>query len=61
MCCVQALGMLTLGAIAWVTTPSALRHENDFSWGPMAEVATIFAGIFATMMPALLVRSEPPL
>jgi hypothetical protein len=48
--------MLTLGAIAWVTTPAALRHENDFTWGPMAEVATIFAGIFATMMPALLVR-----
>jgi len=48
--------MVALGAIAWVTTPAALRRENDFTWGPMAEVATIFAGIFATMMPALVVR-----
>ena len=53
----QALSMVALGAIAWVTTPAALRRENDFTWGPMAEVATIFAGIFATMMPALVVRS----
>ena len=52
----QALSMVALGAVAWVTTPAALRRENDFTWGPMAEVATIFAGIFATMMPALVVR-----
>ncbi len=49
--------MVVLGAVAWVTTPAALRRENDFTWGPMAEVATIFAGIFATMMPALVVRT----
>ena len=53
--------MVALGAIAWVTTPAALRRENDFTWGPMAEVATIFAGIFATMMPALLVRCRAQL
>jgi Na+/H+ antiporter NhaD/arsenite permease-like protein len=27
--------------------------ENGFSWGPIQEVAVVFAGIFATMVPAL--------
>ena len=31
------------------------RRENHFSWGPMIEVAVVFAGIFATMIPALLI------
>ena len=29
------------------------RVENGFSWGPMAEVAKLFAGIFVTMIPVL--------
>ncbi|OFW62146.1 MAG: hypothetical protein A2133_05610 [Actinobacteria bacterium RBG_16_64_13] len=29
------------------------RASNHFSWGPIIEVAVLFAGIFATMMPAL--------
>lgn len=49
----QELGMLVLGFVAWRTTPAALRDENRFSWAPMQEVAIIFAGIFASMMPAL--------
>ena len=30
-----------------------LRDANRFEWGPMAEVAILFAGIFVTMVPAL--------
>jgi Na+/H+ antiporter NhaD/arsenite permease-like protein len=51
----QELGMLAMVALAWVTTPRALREENGFSFAPIVEVAALFAGIFATMIPALAV------
>jgi len=28
-------------------------HDNHFAWGPIAEVAALFVGIFLTMVPAL--------
>jgi Na+/H+ antiporter NhaD/arsenite permease-like protein len=34
-------------------TPRSLRQANDFTWGPILEVAILFAGIFVTMVPAL--------
>ena len=35
--------------------------DNEFTWDPIAEVAILFAGIFATMIPALeLLRSLAP-
>jgi Na+/H+ antiporter NhaD/arsenite permease-like protein len=52
---VQEAAMLALVAAAWVTTPRALREENRFGFGPIVEVAALFAGIFATMIPALAV------
>jgi Na+/H+ antiporter NhaD/arsenite permease-like protein len=33
--------------------PREPRAANRFRWGPMVEVALLFAGIFATMIPAL--------
>lgn len=33
--------------------PDQARTLNRFSWGPMQEVAVLFAGIFVTMVPAL--------
>ena len=50
---VQEGGMLLMAASSWFTTPGALRKENGFTWGPIVEVAVVFAGIFATMIPAL--------
>jgi Na+/H+ antiporter NhaD/arsenite permease-like protein len=50
---VQVLGLLAFAALAFFTTPRALRLENAFTWGPIVEVAVVFAGIFATMIPAL--------
>lgn len=35
--------------------PSGTRASNFFSWRPIIEVAVIFAGIFATMVPALAI------
>jgi Na+/H+ antiporter NhaD/arsenite permease-like protein len=48
-------GMLGMAALSWFTTPRSLRRENGFSWAPIVEVAVLFAGIFATMMPALAI------
>ncbi len=45
--------MAAMAALSWITTTRALREENAFSFGPIVEVAVVFAGIFATMVPAL--------
>jgi Na+/H+ antiporter NhaD/arsenite permease-like protein len=50
-------GMLALAALSWLTTPRALHDENGFGFAPIVEVAALFAGIFATMVPALAVLS----
>ncbi len=34
-------------------TPAGVREKNQFSWGPMQEVAKLFIGIFLTMIPVL--------
>ncbi len=47
--------MVVLGALSWVLSDKSWRQENHFSWGPIIEVAVVFAGIFATMIPALLI------
>jgi Na+/H+ antiporter NhaD/arsenite permease-like protein len=47
-----ALMLLAAGLSLWLT-PAGLRKMNAFSWGPIAEVAILFAGIFVTMVPAL--------
>jgi Na+/H+ antiporter NhaD/arsenite permease-like protein len=46
--------MLAVALAAWFTTSSSLREANRFGFGPIIEVAALFAGIFATMTPALL-------
>ncbi|HYG70487.1 MAG TPA: sodium:proton antiporter, partial [Anaeromyxobacteraceae bacterium] len=48
-------GMLLWAGLSWVTTRRELRVENGFTWGPIVEVAVVFAGIFATMIPALAI------
>ena len=52
---VRDAGLIVIGALAWVSTPRALRQENGFSWHPIVEVAALFAGIFATMIPPLAI------
>jgi Na+/H+ antiporter NhaD/arsenite permease-like protein len=47
------LGLICLLAISWWHTPQRVRQANQFSWGPMAEVAKLFIGIFITMVPVL--------
>jgi Na+/H+ antiporter NhaD/arsenite permease-like protein len=46
--------LLTISIAAWFATPHAYRAANAFAFGPIIEVAVLFAGIFVTMAPALL-------
>jgi Na+/H+ antiporter NhaD/arsenite permease-like protein len=43
-----------LAAAAYLVTPERLRRDNGFDWYPIGEVAVLFAGIFVTLAPALL-------
>ncbi len=52
---VQEAGMLAMAGLSLATTPKSLRQEIGFSWTPIIEVAVLFAGIFATMIPALAI------
>ena len=36
-----------------INTYTQQLEDNQFEWGPIAEVATLFIGIFLTMIPAL--------
>jgi Na+/H+ antiporter NhaD/arsenite permease-like protein len=50
---VQEALMLAVTALAWAATPGRIRAQNRFGFGPIVEVAVLFAGIFVTMAPAL--------
>ncbi|MFT3782679.1 MAG: sodium:proton antiporter [Nibricoccus sp.] len=45
--------MLGSAAASYFLTPKTVHEQNAFSFGPIKEVAFLFVGIFATMMPAL--------
>lgn len=46
--------LLLLSGIGYLTTSPQVRTENRFTFGPMVEVAILFAGIFGTMSAPLL-------
>ncbi|HUD45239.1 MAG TPA: sodium:proton antiporter [Candidatus Baltobacteraceae bacterium] len=45
--------MLAAAAASYLTTARDVHAANRFSFGPIVEVAVLFFGIFATMMPML--------
>jgi Na+/H+ antiporter NhaD/arsenite permease-like protein len=47
--------MWLMALLSWVTTQREIRRRNEFTWHPIVEVAVLFAGIFATMIPCLLI------
>jgi len=53
--------MLAAAVVSLLVTPQDVHAENHFSFGPIKEVALLFIGIFATMLPALgyLARHGP--
>jgi Na+/H+ antiporter NhaD/arsenite permease-like protein len=45
--------MIGVTLLSLALTPKANRIENGFSWGPIQEVAKLFAGIFIAIIPVL--------
>jgi Na+/H+ antiporter NhaD/arsenite permease-like protein len=52
---IRDVGLLLLTAISLALTPKTTRRGNHFTWGPILEVAKIFAGIFIAMIPAIAI------
>ena len=47
--------MVALLLASYFTTSREIHGKNKFTFGPIIEVAILFAGIFVTMIPALLI------
>lgn len=47
--------MISLSVASLIFTPKGVREKNEFNYAPIVEVAVLFAGIFITMVPALLI------
>ncbi|MFM8799624.1 MAG: sodium:proton antiporter, partial [Tagaea sp.] len=45
--------LVGLAALSLKITPAYCREANAFSWGPILEVAKLFFGIFATIVPVI--------
>lgn len=45
--------MLLAAFLSYKTTPKSIHESNDFNFEPIKEVAILFVGIFATMIPAV--------
>lgn len=50
---VRDVGLVLVTLLSLKITPKAVHDDNQFSWGPMAEVAKLFAGIFLTIIPVI--------
>ncbi len=51
----REMAMVAAAVVSAWKPPAKVREENEFTWYPIEEVAILFAGIFATMIPALLI------
>ena len=47
--------LLAIAWASWKLTPHSVRHAHHFEWGPIVEVAKLFAGIFLTIIPAIAI------
>ncbi|MGV8806061.1 MAG: sodium:proton antiporter [Polaromonas sp.] len=50
---VRDAGLLIIIFISLRITAAKVHADNQFSWGPMVEVAKLFAGIFLTIIPVI--------
>jgi len=50
---VRDVGLIVLTLVSIKLTPTFVKENNQFSWGPMQEVAKLFAGIFLTIIPVI--------
>jgi Na+/H+ antiporter NhaD/arsenite permease-like protein len=54
----REITMSLLAALSLRVGSGEARRKNEFQFGPIVEVAVLFAGIFATMVPALELLRE---
>ena len=47
--------LLGIAGVSWMVTKSEVRDGNGFTWGPIVEVAKLFADIFITIIPAIAI------
>jgi Na+/H+ antiporter NhaD/arsenite permease-like protein len=50
---VRDVGLIAITLLSFKLTAAKVHQDNQFSWGPMAEVAKLFAGIFLTIIPVI--------
>jgi Na+/H+ antiporter NhaD/arsenite permease-like protein len=50
---ITAMAQVIIASSCFLLTPQRIKQANEFTFEPFREVALIFAGIFATMIPAL--------
>ena len=50
---VRDIGLIIVAVLSFKLTPKAAHEANQFDWGPMQEVAKLFAGIFLTIIPVI--------
>ncbi|WP_029525322.1 sodium:proton antiporter [Polaromonas glacialis] len=50
---VRDAGLVAITFISLAITSNKVHADNQFSWGPMVEVAKLFAGIFLTIVPVI--------
>jgi Na+/H+ antiporter NhaD/arsenite permease-like protein len=50
---VRDIGLVVVILLSIRITPDSVHADNQFSWGPMQEVAKLFAGIFLTIIPVI--------
>ena len=47
------IGLVAVTLLSLKITAEKVHADNQFSWGPMVEVAKLFAGIFLTIIPVI--------
>ena len=50
---VRDVGLVAITLLSLKITSAKIHADNQFAWGPMAEVAKLFAGIFLTIIPVI--------
>ena len=49
------LSLLGIAWASWRFTPRSVRRAHHFEWGPIIEIAKLFAAIFLTIIPAIAI------
>ena len=50
---IRDIGLVVIAWLSLKITQPGVHADNQFAWGPMAEVAKLFAGIFLTIIPVI--------